>query len=303
LSWLRILAARLRGLFLKPRLDSELDAELRSHIQMLTDENLRKGLRPEEAHHAAMRACGGLEQVKEVYRERRGLPLVETIAQDLRYAVRSLRTNPAFAAVTGITFALGIGANTAIFSLADSVLTRPVSLPDLDHLVALVERTPPSEDDELLAPATYIDVKAATRSFEDLAAYRYWGATLTGQGEPAQIECVRVSANFFTVVGERPALGRSFLAEEQEPGKDRVVVLSDGFWKRKFGADPAVLGRTLRLDEQNYTIVGVMPPDFEFRYSEAELWMPLRLTPASPWLQVAGRLRLGVSIGASPECA
>lgn len=257
MSWLRLFVSRLRGFVLKSRLDSELDDELRSHIQFLTDENLRKGMSPGEARQAAMRAFGGLEQVKEVYREGRGLPLVETIGQDLRYAFRSLRKNPAFAAVTGITFALGIGANTAIFSLADAVLTRPVTLPDLNRLVAVVQRTPPSEDDERLAPATYLDVKAAARSFQDLAAYRYWNATLTGQGEPAQIECVRVSANFFAVVGEKPAMGRSFLAEEQEPGKDRVVVLSDGFWRRKFGADPSILGRTLRLDEQSYAIVGV----------------------------------------------
>ena len=302
MPWLRISAIRLRSLFLKPRLESELDDELGSHIQMLTDENLRKGLSPEEARHAAMRAFGGLQQVKEVYREQRGLPLVETIGQDLRYAVRSLRKNPAFAAVTGITFALGIGANTAIFSLADAILTRPVSLPDLDRLVAVVERTPPSEDDEQLAPANYLDVKAGVKSFTDLAAYRYWSATLTGQGEPAQIECVRVSANFFTLVGERAALGRSFLAEEQEPGNDRVVVLSDGFWKRKFGGDPAVLGRTLRLDDQSYTIVGIMPRTCGFPRGGQNLWTPLALGAeeknqrARRSLSAVGRLRPGTPI-------
>ena len=280
MSWLRVIIARARGLFLKSRLESELDEELRAHIEMLAAENVRRGLSPPEARHQAVLAFGGVEQVKETYRDRRSLPLIETLVQDVHYGVRSLRKNPIYALVAALVLALGIGANTAIFSFADLALTRPVALPRLARLVAIVERTPPEDDDEPLSPANYLDLKTDTRSLEDLAAYRSWSASITGQNEPAQIEGVRVTGNFFPMLGVEPALGRVFLPEEQEPGKDRVLVLSDGFWRRRFGADPAILGQTLRLDEQSYTVVGVMPLTFNFPLGGQNFWTPLAMDSA-----------------------
>ena len=148
------------------------------------------------------------------------MPPVETLVQDLRYAVRSLRRNPGFAGVAGLALALGIGANTAIFSFADVLLQRPIDLPQLDHLVSIIEHTPPGEDDEPLSPANYFDLRDS-QSFDKLSAYQPVSAGLTGQGDPEQIPGIRASANFFDTLGVTPALGRVFLPEEEQIGKAR----------------------------------------------------------------------------------
>jgi putative ABC transport system permease protein len=301
MSRLRVIALRLRGLFRKSRLETDLRDELHAHIEMLAEENMRRGLDARGARDAAMRDFGGVEQVKEAYRERRGVPPVETFLQDLRYAAHSLRRNPGFAAVAGLALALGIGANTAIFSFADVLLQRPVDLPQLDRLVSIVEHTPPSEDDEPLSPANYLDLQDS-QSFDKLSAYQPVSAGLTGQGDPEQIAGIRASTNFFDTLGVVPAVGRAFLPEEEQPGKDRVVMLSDGFWRRKFGADPATLGHTLKLDDQTYTIIGVMPPGFSFPHTGQNFWIPLSLDGPQKSerreqsLSVVGRLREGTPL-------
>ena len=301
MSWLRVIALRLRGQFRKSRLETDLRDELHSHIEMLAEENVRRGLGPEAARDAAARTFGATEQVKEAYRERRGVPPIETLVQDLRYAARSLRRNPSFTAVAGLALALGIGANTAIFSLADVLLTRPADLPQLDRLVSIVEHTPPSEDDEPLSPANYLDLRDS-QSFDKLSAYQAVSLGLTAQGDPEQVPGVRASANLFDTLGVPPAVGRTFSPDEEQPGKDRVVILSDGFWRRKFGADPIALGRILKLDEQPYTIIGVMPPRFSFPHAGQNFWIPLALDGPQKTerreqsLAVVGRLRSGTPV-------
>ena len=298
MSWLRVIAARLRSLLRKSRLESDLAAELHAHIEMLTEEHLRRGLDPAAARHAALRAFGGVEQMKEAYRDRRGVPVIETFLQDLRYAARALRRNPGFAAVAGLALALGIGANTAIFSFADVLLTRPIALPHLDRLVSIVAQTPPSGDDEPLAPANYLDLKDSG-NFDQISAYQPFSAAITGLGNPEEIAGVRAGANLFTTLSVAPAMGRVFFPDEEQPGKDRVVILSDGLWRRKFGMDPGALGRILRLDDQTYTIIGVMPRGFSFPHAGENFWIPLALDgPQSDErvaasLSAVGRLRTG----------
>lgn len=213
---------------------------------------------------------------------------------DLLWALRSLRRNPLFAAATVFVLALGIGANTAVFSIVDAVLLRPSPFPSAERLVRIEEST---------ISRTFTDVPAndyqkcagRTDILERTAAYLRDTVTLTGNGEPEQVIAVR-ALGLFPVLGTSARLGRTLVPSDDEAGSPNVAVLSDRIWRRRYHSDPNVIGRGITISDESYTIVGVMPPDFEFRYSEAELWMPLRLTPASPWLQVAGRLRVGVSL-------
>jgi hypothetical protein len=179
------------------------------------------------------------------------------------------------------------------------LLTRPVDLPQLDRLISIVEHTPPSEDDEPLSPANYLDLRDS-QSFDRVSAYHAVSLGLTAQGDPEQVPGIRASANLFDTLGVAPAVGRTFSPDEEQPGKDRVVILSDGFWRRKFGADPIALGHILKLDEQPYTIIGVMPPHFSFPHGGQNFWIPLALmarkktsagSNRSPWRVISGAAR------------
>ena len=212
---------------------------------------------------------------------------------DLLWALRWLRKNPLFTAAVVFILALGIGANTAVFSIVDAVLLRPSPYAAADRLVRIEESTTSRN-------LTGVPVKDYQRwagrndLFEKTGPYIRDTVTLTGGGEPEQIVAVR-SLGLFPVLGVTARLGRTLVASDDAEGSQNVAVLSDRLWRRRYHADPAAIGRSITISDEAYTIVGVMPPDFEFRYSEAELWTPLRLTPTSPWLQVTGRLRAGVS--------
>ena len=213
---------------------------------------------------------------------------------DLWWALRWLRKNPLFTAAVVFILALGIGANTAVFSIVDAVLLRPSPYPAADRLVRIEESTTSRN-------LTDVPVKDYQRwagrndLFEKTGPYIRDTVTLTGGGEPEQVIAVR-SLGLFPVLGVAARLGRTLVASDDAEGSQNVAVLSDRLWRRRYHADPAAIGRSITISDEAYTIVGVMPPDFEFRYSEAELWTPLRLTPTSPWLQVTGRLRAGVSV-------
>ena len=213
---------------------------------------------------------------------------------DLWWALRWLRKNPLFTAAVVFILALGIGANTAVFSIVDAVLLRPSPYPAADRLVRIEESTTSRN-------LTNVPVKDYQRwagrndLFEKTGPYIRDTVTLTGGGEPEQVIAVR-SQGLFPVLGVAARLGRTLISSDDAEGSQNVAVLSDRLWRRRYHADPAAIGRSITISDEAYTIVGVMPPDFEFRYSEAELWTPLRLTPTSPWLQVTGRLRAGVSV-------
>lgn len=301
MSRLREFASRIRGLFQTNRLDSALEEELRAHLDMLIEENLRRGMTVEEARRAAKRSFGGITQTKEAYRDQQGLPIVETFMQDIRYGARMLRKNPGFTAIAIITLALCIGANTAIFSVVSGILLRPLPYHEPDRLVRVMQ----SYAQKGLSPWNMSQMNFATyreqsSSFEALAAMSISGANLTGVGEPERIQLTRVTADFFAVFKAEPFLGRTFRFEEETPGKNTVCVLSYSFWQRRFAGDPQIVGTTLLLNDVATEVIGVAPEGFEFpeTWPAVALWTPLALNPQrqSPFfLRGVGRLKPGVS--------
>ena len=202
-----------------------------------------------------------------------------TFLQDLRYSLRMLRKNPSFTAIAALTLALGIGANTAIFSVADALLWKPVALPDIDRLTMAFEQHEKHKGDwNTVAPANYLDWKAQNTVFQGICFYRWGAANLTSAtGDPERVQSFLVSADFFDVLGVKPALGRAFLPEEEQPGREDVAILGYGLWQRRFAADTGIVGATVQLDSRTYKVIGVMPKDFVFPLT-AELWMPLAFT-------------------------
>lgn len=227
---------------------------------------------------------------------------MDTLLQDIRYGVRMLFKDPGFTAVAVLTLALGIGANTAMFSVADALLFRPVLLEDLDRLV-MVSGTPidrPQDYDEI-APADFFDWRSQNTTLDHLSAFEWWSVNITGDGEPERVQGFRVSASFFRSLRSNALLGRTFLPEEEEPGRHRVVVLSHGLWIRRFGANPNVLGGTVQLHGQDFQVIGVMPEELRFP-APAELWVPMALSPqersarGSFSLEAVARLKPGVTV-------
>jgi putative ABC transport system permease protein len=301
---LRAWLIRFGGMFRTGRRERELAEELESHLQLHMEDNLRAGMSAEEARRQALIKLGGLEQTKELYRERRGLPGLEHLLQDLRYGARTLRKAPGFTAVAVITLALGIGANTAIFSAVNAALLRPLPYHDPSRLVWVTEIWPKYGNASVPSP-DYASWNAQAHSFVEMAAYdggQQWN--LTGAGEAERIQGVAVSANFFHLLGIEPALGRDFLPQEALPGGGQVAILSHALWQRRFGADPKILGKAITLDNQKYAVIGVMPSGFRFpdRDIKPEVFGPFQLLPRPNWyakvLQeafVIGRLRPGIA--------
>jgi predicted permease len=280
LRGLRAWLLRLAGSLRKERREQDLAEELRSHLQLHMEDNLRAGMSEQEARRQALLKLGGLEPTKEIYRERRGLPLLETVLQDLRYATRTLRKNPGFTLIAVLTLALGIGANTAIFSMVNALLLHPYNFPDLDRLVRVWENRGIDEgaDARFIAPQDAADLQSGTAVFDALATYRCGDFNLNAKENVQSVLGCRVSANFFDVVGVNPASGRAFSPAEEQPGADQVAVVSYGFWQRRFAGNPAFLGKVIQMNGKKYTIVGIMPRGFDYPVP-MELWVPLALTP------------------------
>jgi predicted permease len=296
LSRIRKLAS---NLFRRKRVERELDDEMRAHMAMLVDEKIATGLSPEQARRNALREFGGVDQVKEQVRDVRMGALIEQVWLDVRYAARMLRKNPGFTAIVVITLALGIGVNTAIFSLVDGILLRPLPYEQPDRLVRLVQsQRQLGLDAWNLSQATFTSLRDNTHSLEAVAAYSTSGANLTGDGDPERVSIGTVSADFFKVLGLPPALGRTFRAGEDTPGNNGVCVISFGFWQRRFAGDPNIIGRSLNLSSTAIEVVGVMPAGFSFPRPETEIWIPLALNPtrtAPYFLKAIARLASGVS--------
>ncbi|HWP42569.1 MAG TPA: ABC transporter permease [Blastocatellia bacterium] len=270
------LRLRLRALFRKGEMERELDEELRFHLEKEVEQNLARGMGPEEARLAALRSFGGVEQVKEESRDVRGVRFLEELGQDLRYGARMLVKNPGFTVVAVIMLALGIGANTAIFSVVNAVLLRPLDYEDPDRLVTVLENNWQKGWTRFaVAPGNFAAWREQNQVFEQMAAFTGSSFTLVGEGEPEQLPGTRASANLFALLGVKPALGRDFLPEEDHPGGERVVIVSHRLWQRRFGADPGLVGKPLTLNGQSYTVVGVMPAGFLFPNPRTELWVPV----------------------------
>src|SRR6266540_2967219 len=259
---------RLRALLRRSEVERELDEELRYHIERQTEQNIRLGMNPEEARAAARKAFGGVEQAKERSRDARGVRWIGELWQNLRYGARVLVKNLGFTLIAVITLALGIGANTAIFSIVKSVLIRPLPFADPDRLMQAryLEQPGIPEGDHLswIARRDLVDWRARSRSFERIGGYWYDSLVLPEEGTPEFIRGASVTQDLLPMLGVQPALGRYFLPEEDKPGGERLIILSDELWRRRFGADPRIIGQTIRAINGVCVVVGVMPPGFNF---------------------------------------
>jgi len=305
---LSALFSRLLATFRKQRLEEELDDELRFHLQMETEENIRRGMSAEEAHYAARRSFGGIQQAREIWRDRRYLPWLESWVKDLQFALRSLARAPLFTLFAVASLALGIGANTALFTALDALVLRPLPYPQSGRLVKLWETSVWHGQPgwSAVSVPNLRDWREQNTAFSGIAAFTQDGVNLAGGGETERASAARVESDLFPLLGVAPALGRAILSEENIEGRDRVAVLSDGLWRRRYGADRGIVGRAIAIDGAAHTVIGVMPPGFQFPpRSRVELWVPLafnrftREARGSHWLEVVARLRPGVT----PELA
>ena len=305
MNWWHKVLQRLGALFRKEELDAEMEQEMRSHIEMQTRENITGGTEPEEARYAAIRQFGRLEQVKETCREARGMPWLEELFQDLRFGVRMLGKNKGATAVILATLGLGIGANTAIFSVVNAVLLQPLPFPDPDRLVQVQKEWQPPWQNQPSISRSFSAEEALVmlkqnRLFSQMVTYDSRGANLSGGGEPKRVETGGVSVSFFPAFGAQFALGRGFLPEEDAPGGAAVTVLSHEIWQARFGGDTNILGRNILLDNEPYTVVGVMAAGFQSVYNY-DLYLPISLAPKKRWPafnrpSIIARLKPGVSL-------
>src|SRR4051812_5831716 len=271
---LRTFIHRLVGSFRKDRAGNDVQEELQSHLELLVQENLKKGMDPGSARRAARLALGGETQIKEAYRQQAGLPFFEVLMQDLRYGLRHLRKNRTFTSVAVLTLALGIGANTAIFSVVNAVLLRPLPYASPDRLISLHggQSWPDLND-----------IREQTQTIQSIGAYWSYQFDLLGNGEPEQIQSALISLDFFDTLGVPPLMGRSLTAKDDATGAPLIAAVSESFWRNHLGADPNVIGRTLQLSGNTFQIVGVMPknlwlPTGSGQYSGGpEIFVPMRL--------------------------
>jgi putative ABC transport system permease protein len=265
------------------RAEQELDEEIRHHLELEARQNIEAGMAPDEAHYAALRRFGSVGLAREDSRAMWGFGSLEALWQDLRYGIRMLGKNGGLTAIAVLTLALGIGANSAIFSVVNAVLLRPLPYKDPDRIVQFWETNPLKNwTQATVAPANFSDWEKQSTVFESMSAYLgsdkkeagLTGLHLTGGDEPERLQGLAVNANIFSVLGVDPALGRTFRDEENWEGKHRVAILSHGLWRRRFSANPDIIGQKITLNGRDLEIVGVMPADFYFPSKEVEMWFP-----------------------------
>ncbi|HEV3218846.1 MAG TPA: ABC transporter permease [Candidatus Acidoferrales bacterium] len=298
----------IRNLFRRGRVERDLDAEVRGYAALLEEEKMREGMNPNEAKRSARIEMGGPEQVKEEVRAARAGAWLETFWQDIRFAARTLRKNPGFTAVAVLTLALGIGANTAIFSVVKTVLLDPLPYRQPNRLVKLAAGVRKQTDPETVSYLLVQDWKERTHSFKSIALYGLLTPTMTGEGRAQILRGMRVSYDFFDTLGVSVALGRGFEKEDDRPDRRQVVLLSYGFWKEKFGGRPDVVGKSITMNQLSFQIIGVLPPNFDplifnFFPDPPEVWVPFGYTASTPTacrgcrnLRSIARLADGVSI-------
>ena len=309
LTMLRRMAARLRALVSRRHLDADFDEELAAHLTMATDDNIKKGLAPDEARRAALLRLGGQTSLGDQHRQARGIPVVEALLHDVRYALRTLRRDAALTMFAILIVGLGVGASTTIFSVFNAVLLRPLPFEEPGRVVWIANGTSENLSSQTVQVANLLDLQTQSQSLASVAGFSpFYGVgdiRLTGIGEPERLTGVPVTEDFFRLLGVQPHLGRFFTAEECRWNAPKAVVLSHAFWQRRFGADPGVIGRALTLDGMPTTVVGVLPPSFDFAAtftpgSRAELFVPFPLSPETNrrgnTLAVIGRLAPGVTV-------
>src|SRR5687767_648266 len=274
----RNLSVRFSSLFRRARLERELDTELRYHIDMLVEQNITRGMAPDEARREAQRVFGTVAGIKDDVRDSWLSRFFEVATQDIRYGLRSLRRNPGFALVIIVTMALGIGANTAIFSVVNGVLLRPLPYTDGDKLVVLHHgQGDPVTNDFGFSPKEMDDYRQA-RSLTGVVEFHNMFFNLLGRAEPERLSTGVVSANYFDVLGVQPLHGRTFVGADDAPGAPAVLVLSHKYWERSFGGDPKVVGQVFRMNDRPHTVIGVMPPVPQYPL-EVDIYMPSSACP------------------------
>jgi putative ABC transport system permease protein len=275
-------------------MESEMDAELRFHIETFTEDLVRDGVSRQEALRRARLEFGAIERAKEECREARGVKVMETLLQDLRFGARMLLKNPGFSAVAVLTLALGIGANTAIFSLVDGLLLRPLPFTAPQNLVSITGTYP---------KGAFVSLRDEMQSLDAAAYFEGHEFNLTGRGEPLRLSGALVSAEFFSVLGARPELGHPFYPGDDKAGQDSYVILSHALWQERLAGDPSVIGHSIDLEGVSRQIVGVMPADFSFPSTKTQVWIPLHNDSgdtvsywAGDFMPIIGRLRPGLNI-------
>jgi putative ABC transport system permease protein len=271
----------LRALFHKNRAEQDMDDELRFHLEKQIEQNVAEGMTAEEARYAALRQFGNLGAIKEDCRDIWGVRFLNELAQDIRYGLRQLRRNPGFTAVAVITLALGIGANTAIFSVVNAVLLRPLPFAAPQQLVSVVSTRLRGNVADNASYPDFADWRAQNHAFSQMAAYHTDNFTLAGRGEAMHIQGAVVSADLFSLLGVEPSMGRGFLTDEDKlPAANGAfaIILSHRLWRERFGGDPGIVGRTIEIDNRNFTVVGVMPAGFQF---------PIQGKPVDFWVTMA----------------
>lgn len=272
---LRAWLLRCKGLFLKDARERELADELESHLQMHIDDNIRAGMSPQEARRVAMMKLGGVDQTKEAYRDRAGIPFLENAVQDLRFTLRQLRKNPAFTVTATMMVALGIGASVAIFAFVDAALIKPLPYKDPSRLLYVTETTPDIPRGVISYP-DYVDWKKLNGVFDSLDVYNQRGYVISTPAGVEMIDSARVTAGFFRTLGVGPLLGRDFAEGEDKPEAPRTLMLSYASWQKRFGGKPEIIGQSITSDDIQYTVIGVLPQNFHFAPVEnAEFWVAL----------------------------
>jgi predicted permease len=303
----RAMLMRLFGVFGSARAERELSAEIESHLQLHIDDNIRAGMTPQEARRRAVLALGGVDQTKEQYRDRRGLPALESLVRDLRYGVRTLIKSPGFAVAAVLILGLGIGVNSAIFTVVNAVVLKPLPFADADRIMR-VWQTPPQTQftDPVfpISPANFIDYDAQNQVFEKMAIYRSGRQTLTGQGEPEAVITLRASADFLPILGVTPYLGRGFTKDDDRADGPRSALLGDAFFKSRFGGDASIIGKTIILNRVPHTVIGIVPPLTAVAH-RMQVWVPLawtaedRAVRANHNYVAIAKLKPGVTVAAA----
>ncbi|HEY7189071.1 MAG TPA: ABC transporter permease [Vicinamibacterales bacterium] len=297
------LIRRVLALFRWRSRDRDMEREMAFHIDSLARDRARDGLSDVDAQRAARRQFGNLTRLKERGHDERTMRVAEDVARDLRHAARGLRRSPGFSLAVILTLALGIGGNTAVFSVVDQLLLRPLPYPDGDQLVMVDESRGLDLFDA--SPANWLDWQRESRTLARLAAWQPWAFTLTGAGEPRRVNAQRVSSEFFPLLGVAPLLGRTISDEDDRPNGPRVAVISYRAWQDQLGGDPRAIGRTVWLNDRPYEIVGVMPAGFRFLREDVEVWTASQLDRNRPWrettdgrfIHVVGRRAAGATMG------
>jgi predicted permease len=290
---------RFSNLFRRNKVDEELDEELQFHLEARTRDNLNAGMNAEAAQHDARRRFGNATLAKERAHEMDIVMSIETIGRDLRYALRGLRRSPGFTVVAILTLSVGFGATTAVFTVVNGVLLRPLPFPEPGRLflISYQSKLGGFENQPGLYDKDYLAYRQHNQAFEQIATFNEDSATLTGAGDAARVPTATVTSSFFPVLQVNPAIGRAFLPGEDRQGNNRVALLSDKIWHSRFGANPNILGKSITLDGAQYSVVGVMPAGFAFPH-EVALWLPLAVgaDPGNTYNRpVIGRLRPSVS--------